>query len=265
VGPDHGIRAVSAGTGGVSYSTVQYSSWLGGTQRATREPGAHGHDLQVYYPSFSGRVRGRSQSPTQPAVITITVAFFVTSGHAMAGRHNTSGIAHQGRAGGTRPGKSLKGFPQAAKAAAKSAHFPCKQKWLWSCSLQRPWLLVMTVWPLLQHHVMLCIAAAKPAPCAAWLQVQSVPVDLHQRSLWWSLPGPQPHRALHRACHRGQHMARGPGHPPGEEEQAHGTGTVCPEQVSTGSSTARPWQQLSGATTCISDYVLCCSRCGSTL
>jgi len=36
------------------------------------------------------------------------------------GGHNPSGIAHQGRAGGTRPGKSLNGNPQAAKAAAKA-------------------------------------------------------------------------------------------------------------------------------------------------
>jgi len=39
-------------------------------------------------------------------------------------RHNTSGIAHQVRTGGTRPGKSLKGIPQAAKAAAKEDQGP---------------------------------------------------------------------------------------------------------------------------------------------
>jgi len=37
----------------------------------------------------------------------------------MSAGHNTSDIAHQGRAGGTRPDKPLKGHPQAAKAAAK--------------------------------------------------------------------------------------------------------------------------------------------------
>jgi len=41
---------------------------------------------------------------------------YITRGHV---RHNTTGIAHRGRAGGTRPGKSLKGNPQAAEAATK--------------------------------------------------------------------------------------------------------------------------------------------------
>jgi hypothetical protein len=45
------------------FSTVQYSSWLGGAQLATREPWVHGARAATIAPSFSGRVRGRSISP----------------------------------------------------------------------------------------------------------------------------------------------------------------------------------------------------------
>jgi hypothetical protein len=39
-----------------SLSIVQYSSWLGRTQLAKREPEAPGHEL-LLHPSFPGRVR----------------------------------------------------------------------------------------------------------------------------------------------------------------------------------------------------------------
>jgi hypothetical protein len=42
---------------------VQYSSWLGKPQLATREPWAHGHEL-LLHPSFSGRGRGQVQCNT---------------------------------------------------------------------------------------------------------------------------------------------------------------------------------------------------------
>lgn len=69
------------------------------------------------------------------------------------------------------------------------------------------------------------------AIAAVLLQVQSVPVDIHQRGLWRCLPGPQPDGPLHGAGGGGQHMDRGAGHPAGEEEQAHGAGAVCAQQV----------------------------------
>jgi len=52
-----------------------------------------------------------------PLSVTVYGGELFARGHVC---HHTSGIAHQGRAGGTRPGQSLKGILQAAKAAAKA-------------------------------------------------------------------------------------------------------------------------------------------------
>lgn len=69
-------------------------------------------------------------------------------------------------------------------------------------------------------------------------QVQLVPVRFHQHGVWWCLPGPQPDGALHRPGGGGQHLDWGPGHTAGEEEQAHGAGAVCAQQVGTHGSRA---------------------------
>jgi len=63
--------------------------------------------------SLRGLAENHLPSPTNPVHI---LGGGVTHGHV---GHNTSGIAHQGRAGSTRQGKPLKGIPQAVEAATE--------------------------------------------------------------------------------------------------------------------------------------------------